>query len=354
MPRSAATRSAGRLHPRNRAPSLRRVFYVLLSVVALLSASAVIYGTPWAASASKPQCNNRIDDDGDGKIDYPTDPGCTGKGDKSEVDPVAPPPPPPPPPPGGEPPPIAGQGYAVTFEDQFDIFNGGNWGEGIWYDPGSPPNSIYVQNGVLHLVSRRSQGYQDITATTEGGSDPKTFQYGYLEARMRWTAGNGAWPAFWLLSYRHAVNPDWPSINSYCAEHGLPAAECYSGEIDVFEGQGSQPATFYHTIHKNSCGCYGVANEQNTANSSNGIGLSGFHTYAVLWTANEMKWYLDDNLIHTEKASDSARNGRIFAALRQPMFVLLQMWIGGWTVGTDSSTPDELHTEVDWLRVWQQ
>jgi hypothetical protein len=97
MPGSAATRSAGRLHPRNRAP-LRRVFYVLLFVVALLGGSAVIYGTPWAASASKPQCNNRIDDDGDGKIDYPTDPGCTGRGDKSEVDPVAPPPPPPPPP----------------------------------------------------------------------------------------------------------------------------------------------------------------------------------------------------------------------------------------------------------------
>jgi beta-glucanase (GH16 family) len=264
------------------------------------------------------------------------------------------PPPPPPPPPGGEPPPIAGQGYAVTFQDQFDIFDGGNWGEGIWYDPGSPPNSIYVQNGVLQLVSRKSQGYQDITVSTEGGSDPKTFQYGYLEARMRWTAGNGAWPAFWLMSYRHAANPDWPSINSYCAEHGLPAAECYSGEVDVFEGQGSQPATFYHTIHKNSCGCYGVADEQNAANWTNGVDLSGFHTYAILWTANEMKWYLDDNLIDTEKASDSARNGRIFDALRQPMFVLLQMWIGGWTVGTDSSTPDELHTEVDWLRVWQQ
>ena len=96
MPGSAATRSAGRLHPRNRAPSLRRVFYVLVFVVALLGASEVIFGTPWAASASKPQCNNRIDDDSDGKIDYPADPGCTGRGDKSEVDPLQPPPAPPP------------------------------------------------------------------------------------------------------------------------------------------------------------------------------------------------------------------------------------------------------------------
>jgi hypothetical protein len=123
MPDSAATRSAGRLHPRDRArpptatsacsrwrlppspskwmpPLLRRstspkrAFLVILFVATFLGATAVIYGTPGVASAAKPQCNNRTDDDGDGKIDYPTDPGCNGRGDKSEVDPIQPPPPP--------------------------------------------------------------------------------------------------------------------------------------------------------------------------------------------------------------------------------------------------------------------
>jgi hypothetical protein len=93
MPDSAGTRSAGRLHPSNRASAL----LVLLLVAAFLGAAAVIDGTSGAASATKPQCNNRIDDDGDGKIDYPADPGCTRNVDKSEVDPVPPPPPPPPP-----------------------------------------------------------------------------------------------------------------------------------------------------------------------------------------------------------------------------------------------------------------
>ncbi len=40
------------------------------------------------------QCNNRVDDDGDGKIDHPNDPGCSGSSDTSE----SPDPPPPPPP----------------------------------------------------------------------------------------------------------------------------------------------------------------------------------------------------------------------------------------------------------------
>jgi hypothetical protein len=96
MPAPAVTRSAGRLHPRNWAPAIRSASVVLLFVIIFLSASALIHGTPWAASATRPQCNNRIDDDGDGKIDYPSDPGCTGRGDKSEVDSVEPPPPPPP------------------------------------------------------------------------------------------------------------------------------------------------------------------------------------------------------------------------------------------------------------------
>jgi hypothetical protein len=265
-----------------------------------------------------------------------------------------PPAPPPSPPPSVAPTPIAGQGYAKTFGDEFDVFSGGNWGEGTWYDPGSPANAIFVQAGVLHLVSRRSQGYPNITVTTEGGSDPKVFQYGYMEARMSWTAGNGAWPAFWLLSYRHTVNPSWPNINPFCAENLLPAAECYSAEIDVFEGQGSEPSTFYNTIHKNSCSCYGVDDEQNADNDTTGVEMSGFHTYAVLWTADEMEWYLDENLIYTEKASNSELNGRIFAALRQPQLLLFDMYTGGWTKGPDSSTPDELHTEVDWVRVWQK
>jgi Polysaccharide lyase len=77
----------------------RQALLVLLFVAAFLGATAVLYGTPGTASAAKPHCNNGIDDDGDGKIDYPADPGCTGKGDKSEVDTVQPPPSPPPPPP---------------------------------------------------------------------------------------------------------------------------------------------------------------------------------------------------------------------------------------------------------------
>ena len=89
---------------------------------------------------------------------------------------------------------------------------------------------------------------------------------------------------------------------------------------------------------------------QNTQNSNNyhdvGVDLTAdFHVYGMMWTASTISWYLDGKLIHSAPVYDSTN---------QPMFVLLQMWIGGWTGGTTTATPDELKTEVDWVRVWQK
>lgn len=44
--------------------------------------------TDWRPQSARPQCNNSLDDDGDGKIDYPNDPGCSSLTDDDETDPV--------------------------------------------------------------------------------------------------------------------------------------------------------------------------------------------------------------------------------------------------------------------------
>jgi hypothetical protein len=30
------------------------------------------------------------------------------------------------------------------------------------------------------------------------------------------------------------------------------------------------------------------------------------------------------------------------------------MWVGGWTTDPNSSTPDVIQTQVDWVRVWRK
>jgi hypothetical protein len=36
------------------------------------------------------------------------------------------------------------------------------------------------------------------------------------------------------------------------------------------------------------------------------------------------------------------------------MFIILDMWTGGWTTDPDSTTPDTLRLKVDWVRVWHR
>jgi PA14 domain/Glycosyl hydrolases family 16/Fibronectin type III domain len=261
-----------------------------------------------------------------------------------------PPPPPSPPPPSGEPGPIAGQGYSRVFADEFSTFDRTVWCSNQWWEPNPPVGTEYVQDGVLHVRSRRSDGYPNVTVSSEpcGQANPKSFQQGYMETRFRWTAGNGSSPAFWLFSTRHATNPSWPNVNPFCAQNGLPVAECYSGELDVFEGQGHQPSTFIGSMHRNSCGCYGVANQlrQGVPTVDTGVNMTtGFHTYSVLWTRTEVRWYLDGVLLGSAQPFDS---------LNQPMHLLFYQWPQSWTRDPDASTPDELQTEVDWVRVWQK
>ena len=234
----------------------------------------------------------------------------------TSTDPVAPPS-------AGEPGPIAGMGYHQVFRDDFDTLNRGVWDDHIWYDAAVERVDGFpvAQNGILHL--RRSRAHGGRHPSDEHDHDAELGQD--VHARLLRGAHEVAGRAWRVAGasgcsrYRHATNPAWPSVNPYCAQHGLPVAQCYSGELDVFEGQGSEPQAFYGTLHRNSCGCYGVGDQQNGNNwQPAGVDLTAdFHTYGMLWTATQVTWYLDGRLLMSARRT---------TRLNQPMFLLLQMW----------------------------
>jgi Glycosyl hydrolases family 16 len=281
-----------------------------------------------------------------------------------EVSNSSPPPPDPEPTPCAANPvpgPLEGQGYTLRFSDCFGTLSRSVWCWNQWWEPRPPLGTQYVEDGVLHLVRRRSDGYPNVTISTEpcGQDDPQSFQYGYIEARMRYDTVRGNGPAFWLLSTRHATNPNFEGPepydpNPYCQQHGLPVAECYSAELDVFEGYGNiqyggtrTDDFFSGTLHRNSSGHYGAANQSRFVQHGTGLDLSQWHTYAALWTDSTVSYYIDGQLQGSVATFDSTR---------QPMHLLLYNWNTDWESENmpNASTPDRLDVSVDWVRVWQQ
>jgi hypothetical protein len=60
-------------------------------IVTVAEAIADVHGNPCEEAPPPPQCSDGIDNDGDGKIDYPADPGCKSPEDDDERCPVCPP-----------------------------------------------------------------------------------------------------------------------------------------------------------------------------------------------------------------------------------------------------------------------
>ncbi len=240
-----------------------------------------------------------------------------------------------------EPGPIAGQGYHQVFGDEFDTFDTGTWDKDLWWKS-SPLNAVAAENGILHLRSRRSQGYPDVGIVTLDPNDQapnRSFLLGYFETRMRWTVTPGAWPAFWMGTIAHALGP--------------PPCPYDNAELDIFEGQGDEPTTFYGTVHKNTNSPCGIADQTNQGWRQVPSMSNAFHVYSALWTSSQICWYFDN--VQTHCAPTYAASGQN-TGTNQAMWLALEMQANGWdaTNQTGPHSPDVLDAEIDWMHVWQK
>jgi hypothetical protein len=276
--------------------------------------------------------------------------------------PPPPEPPPPEPPPSQEPGPIAGQGYTRVFADEFDLLNRGVWCNRQWWEGPTPAGSQTIVNGELRLRRARAVGnYANTTMSTEpcGQANPKSFRYGYLEARMRHETTRGNGPAFWLLPTRfqeYANSPAWnPNVPPpFCQQNGLPVQECYASELDVFEGFGNinyggsrTDDWFSGALHRNTNGWFGVPDQVRGVSLGTGAEMEEYHTYSARWTPTEVCWFFDGAQVGCRAAFDSTN---------QPMYLLLYNWNTVWETENmpNSTTEPELDVFVDWVRVWQR
>jgi beta-glucanase (GH16 family) len=158
--------------------------------------------------------------------------------------------------------------------------------------------------------------------------------YGRVEARIKIPAGKGVWPAFWMLG-DNIGSVNWPNC----------------GEIDIMEAIGSEPATLHGSLH--GPGYSGGAPLTATIQLPNGAKLSDdFHTYAVEWAPNSVKFYLDTILYQTRTPADiPAGTGWVF---NHPFFMILNVAVGGpWPGSPEPGTPFPVQMLVDYVHVYK-
>jgi beta-glucanase (GH16 family) len=190
-----------------------------------------------------------------------------------------------------------------------------------------------VSNGTLKIIAKaesfQTNNYTSSRIRTLGKADIK---YGRIEARMKLPVGKGIWPAFWMM----------PTDNVY---GGWPQ----SGEIDIMEYLGQQPATVYGTLHfgrpwpNNSSTSQSFSTEGSKLNED-------FHVYAIEWDATSIKWFIDGYLFSTKTAANLGSLPWIFT---ERFHFILNVAVGGnWPGSPNATTVFPQVFEVDYVRVY--
>jgi beta-glucanase (GH16 family) len=212
---------------------------------------------------------------------------------------------------------------------------GTGWGnQQLEYDTDRTENAALDGQGNLAITARREawlgSAYTSARLVTKGKVSRK---YGRVEARIRLPAGQGLWPAFWLLG----ENID---------EVGWPAC----GEIDVMEYRGQEPSVAMGSLH--GPGYSGGASVTRSYLLPGGAGFDqDFHVFSVEWDDGLITWQVDGDTYH------SARRGEVSGdwPFDQPFYVILNLAVGGTFVGPpNASTAFPATMLVDWVRIHER
>lgn len=243
----------------------------------------------------------------------------------------------------------------MTWSDEFNGPNGSGvdplkwvvevggkgWGNQELEYYTSRRENAYIRNGNLVIGARRenytgsdgvSRNYTSARLKTAGEFSQA---YGRFEARIKLPAGQGMWPAFWMLG-DDIDKAGWPAC----------------GEIDIMENIGKEPSTIHGSIHgPGYTGREGI--EAHYTLPARRRFADDFHVFAVDWEPNAIRFYVDHQFYVTRTRSD-LRPGWKWV-FDHPFFLLLNVAVGGdWPGNPDSTTVFPRTVLVDYVRVYQR
>jgi beta-glucanase (GH16 family) len=195
--------------------------------------------------------------------------------------------------------------------------NAGN-SELEWYQP---DNVIPTLGGLRLKAEKRTVNHYNYVSGMTTTFGKFSFQYGYMEAKMKIPTGKGLWPAFWALP---TVENMWPP------------------ELDTMEILGHQPNVNNMTLH---WAVNGASGQDGSEWAGPDFSLD-YHTYGLDWEPSALTWYVDGS--PRKVFTDSTK----IPAL--PMYLLANLAVGGtWPGSPDSTTVFPNYVDIQYIKVWQ-
>ena len=247
--------------------------------------------------------------------------------------------------------PVDPTSWVLVWADEFDQTDGSapdpqkwnqqeggsGWGNGElqYYTKGT--GNSFIENGMLVIEAREGymlgRDYTSARLTTQFKGD---WTFGRFEVRAKLPNTPGIWPAIWMLPSRAAYGSG-------------PAG----GEIDIMELIGKEPSRAYGTLHfgnppERSSGWYDLPSGVTYADD--------FHTFAVEWEPDEIRWYVDDTLFHSasEWFTSGRKDAKFPAPYDQDFHLLLNVAVGGtWPGSPDETSVFPQSMIVEYVRVYQ-
>jgi len=253
------------------------------------------------------------------------------------------------------PPPIPpSSGFTLTWSDEFSgadgstpdaskwtyDLGGGGWGNHELETYTNRAANAQIKSGSL-VITAQKETFTGTDGMTRDYTSARlktlglfSQAYGRFEARIKIPAGQGMWPAFWMMGNDIGA-VDWPKC----------------GEIDVMENIGKEPGMVHGSLHGPST-VAPTTSVTSTVALPNGQNFADdFHVYAVEWEPAEIRFYVDANNYATFKKVNWASTGTW--PFDHPFFILLNVAVGGdWPGSPDATTQFPQQMLVDYVRVY--
>lgn len=258
-------------------------------------------------------------------------------------------------------------GYKLVFHDEFDKDGAPN--PNYWtYDLGHrnheeqlyTTKNAWCKDGNLVIEARKEDAYDKngtlyhytsssvVTRGVPQGNYISAWTYGRFEVRAKLPAYLGCWPAIWLLGND---NFEWP----------------YSGEIDMME---YYPSAGEEALHANAC--WGTTQRWKAKWNSKVKKLSDllalhphwkdeYHVWRMDWDKQFIKLYVDDELLNSINLDETINSRADYCPVDgynpfrgHPMYLLLNLALGGDNGGSLATTPFPCQYLIDYVRVYQK